>query len=114
MCKSAFVTPRRDVGRFMGSLIASVVKARAAGDAGAGKPSRAYLRLCKFRRRAAPHCMVVNLVRSGRKQPQLFSASAGGTARHPHFTGVFRYSRNTPDTRVLRVSRSTRQLRTFL
>jgi lipid A 3-O-deacylase len=34
-------------------------------------------------RRAAPHCMVVNLVRSGRKQPQLFSASAGGTARHP-------------------------------
>src|SRR5690242_5729380 len=26
--------------------------------------------------------MVVNLVRSGRKQPQLFSASAGGTARH--------------------------------
>src|SRR5690242_6151728 len=29
--------------------------------------------------------MVVNLVRSGRKQPQLFSASAGGTARHPLF-----------------------------
>ena len=28
--------------------------------------------------------MVVNLVRSGRKQPQLFSASAGGTARHPN------------------------------
>jgi lipid A 3-O-deacylase len=27
--------------------------------------------------------MVVNLVRSGRKQPQLFSASAGGQARHP-------------------------------
>ena len=27
--------------------------------------------------RASPHCMVVNLVRSGRKQPQLFSASAG-------------------------------------
>jgi hypothetical protein len=26
--------------------------------------------------------MVVNLVRSGRKQPQLFSASAGGKARH--------------------------------
>src|SRR5439155_20550024 len=35
-------------------------------------------------RRVAPHCMVVNLVRSGRKQPQLLSASAGGTARHPH------------------------------
>src|SRR5215207_1026075 len=35
-------------------------------------------------RRAAPHCMVVNLVRSGRKQPQLFSASAGGSARHPY------------------------------
>ena len=34
-------------------------------------------------RRVAPHCMVVNLVRSGRKQPQRFSASAGGTARHP-------------------------------
>jgi fumarate hydratase, class I len=28
--------------------------------------------------RASPHCMVVNLVRSGRKQPKLFSASAGG------------------------------------
>ncbi len=27
--------------------------------------------------RASPHCMVVKLVRSGRKQPQLFSASAG-------------------------------------
>jgi lipid A 3-O-deacylase len=27
--------------------------------------------------------MVVNLVRSGRKQPQLFSASAGGQARRP-------------------------------
>jgi len=27
----------------------------------------------------------VNLVRSGRKQPQLFSASAGGKARHPRF-----------------------------
>ena len=34
------------------------------------------------RRRASPHCMVVNLVRSGRKQPQLFFASAGGKARH--------------------------------
>src|SRR5687767_8449377 len=33
-------------------------------------------------RRASPHCMVVNLVRSGRKQPQLFFASAGGKARH--------------------------------
>ena len=31
--------------------------------------------------------MVVNLVRSGRKQPQLFSASAGGTARHPPSSG---------------------------
>src|SRR5688500_10799849 len=38
-------------------------------------------------RRASPHCMVVNLVRSGRKQPQLFSASAGGKARH-HLTAV--------------------------
>src|SRR3954468_16524543 len=36
-----------------------------------------------FQWRASPHCMVVNLVRSGRKQPQLFSASAGGPARHP-------------------------------
>ena len=34
-------------------------------------------------RRAAPHGMVVNLVRSGRKQPQRFSASAGGSARLP-------------------------------
>ena len=33
--------------------------------------------------RASPHCMVVNLVRSGRKQPQLFFASAGGRARLP-------------------------------
>ncbi len=33
--------------------------------------------------RASPHCKVVNLVRSGRKQPQLFSASAGVQARHP-------------------------------
>ena len=36
-------------------------------------------------RRVAPHCMVVNLVRSGRKQPKRFSASAGGTARHLFF-----------------------------
>ena len=36
-------------------------------------------------RRVAPHCSVVNLVRSGRKQPQRFTASAGGTARHPCF-----------------------------
>ena len=34
-------------------------------------------------RRVAPHCRVVNLVRSGRKQPQRLTASAGGTARHP-------------------------------
>ena len=33
-------------------------------------------------RRVAPHCMVVNLVRSGRKQPQRIHASAGITARH--------------------------------
>ena len=33
-------------------------------------------------RRVAPHCRVVNLVRSGRKQPQRLTASAGGTARH--------------------------------
>ena len=31
--------------------------------------------------RVSPHCRVVNLVRSGRKQPQLHSASAGGKAR---------------------------------
>ena len=37
---------------------------------------------CADQRRVAPHCMVVNLVRSGRKQPKRFSASAGGTARH--------------------------------
>ena len=34
-------------------------------------------------RRAAPHRDVVNLVRSGRKQPQPLSASAGGPARLP-------------------------------
>src|SRR6267142_6770301 len=33
-------------------------------------------------RRASPHCSLVNLVRSGRKQPQLIAASAGGKARH--------------------------------
>jgi hypothetical protein len=33
-------------------------------------------------RRAPPHCGVVNLVRSGRKQPQLLTASAGDKARH--------------------------------
>jgi len=31
--------------------------------------------------RVSPHCKVVNLVRSGRKQPQLFIVSAGGKAR---------------------------------
>jgi hypothetical protein len=31
--------------------------------------------------RVSPHCRVVNLVRSGRKQPQLLTASAGGMAR---------------------------------
>ena len=36
-----------------------------------------------YLRRASPHCMLVNLVRSGRKQPQLFCASAGGKARLP-------------------------------
>ena len=29
---------------------------------------------------------MVNLVRSGRKQPQLFTAGAGGKARHPPHT----------------------------
>ena len=33
-------------------------------------------------RRVSPHRRVVNLVRSGRKQPQLLYASAGGKARH--------------------------------
>jgi len=37
----------------------------------------------RFQWRASPHCKVVNLVRSGRKQPQLFLASAGVQARHP-------------------------------
>ena len=52
------------------------------------KPRHWHLRsvpciLTDVLRRASPHCMVVNLVRSGRKQPQLFTASAGGKARHP-------------------------------
>ena len=34
------------------------------------------------RRRASPHCSLVNLVRSGRKQPQPAPAGAGGQARH--------------------------------
>ena len=34
------------------------------------------------KRRASPHCSLVNLVRSGRKQPQPVAASAGGQARH--------------------------------
>ena len=37
---------------------------------------------CNGQRRAPPHCGVVNLVRSGRKQPQLLTASAGDKARH--------------------------------
>jgi len=41
-------------------------------------------------RRVAPHCGVVNLVRSGRKQPQRFTASAGGTARHPLLCSPYR------------------------
>jgi hypothetical protein len=45
--------------------------------------SNPNLRNHKFQWRASPHCMVVNLVRSGRKQPQLFFASAGVRARHP-------------------------------
>src|SRR5690348_11278207 len=50
-------------------------------------PAYGWPQTCGMRtihqRRASPHCMVVNLVRSGRKQPQLFFASAGGKARHP-------------------------------
>ena len=45
----------------------------------------AIMRVCAVRpdqRRVAPHCRVVNLVRSGRKQPQRTPASAGITARH--------------------------------
>ncbi len=45
--------------------------------------------------------MVVNLVRSGRKQPQLFSASAGGPARHP---STVRLSRRACGSRVARVA----------
>ena len=36
-------------------------------------------------RRVSPHRRVVNLVRSGRKQPQLLYVSAGGKARHLSF-----------------------------
>ena len=36
-------------------------------------------------RRVSPHRRVVNLVRSGRKQPQLLYVSAGGKARHLPF-----------------------------
>ena len=32
---------------------------------------------------ASPYCMAVNLVRSGRKQPQLFFCKCRGQARHP-------------------------------
>jgi len=39
--------------------------------------------------RASPHCRVVNLVRSGRKQPQLLTASAGGKARLLSSRAVF-------------------------
>ena len=49
-----------------------------------GTASRLAPRASQFQWRASPHCRVVNLVRSGRKQPQLFSASAGGKARHPY------------------------------
>src|SRR5689334_8235284 len=62
----------------------STKPAHCKGAGGDVSPTQAYLRFSEFeQRRAAPHCMVVNLVRSGRKQPQLFSASAGGPARLP-------------------------------
>ena len=38
--------------------------------------------------RVSPHCTMVNLVRSGRKQPQPIGASAGGKARLLMFEGV--------------------------
>ena len=38
--------------------------------------------------RVSPHCNLVNLVRSGRKQPQPIVASAGGKARLLFFEGV--------------------------
>src|SRR6185503_4450844 len=41
--------------------------------------------------RASPHCMVVNLVRSGRKQPKLYFASAGGKARLPILRAIGRH-----------------------
>src|SRR5712671_261919 len=56
-------------------------------------PSHALLQACEFlttnvvslrhngSRRASPHRSLVNLVRSGRKQPQPVPASAGGQAR---------------------------------
>ena len=67
-----------------GSANARVCKG-AAARAGAMIAAQAYM--LRSLRRASPHCMVVNLVRSGRKQPQLFSASAGGQARHPFIVG---------------------------
>src|SRR5438552_11746877 len=44
---------------------------------------RLFPRAVERLRRATPHCSLVNLVRSGREQPQLVVASAGGKARHP-------------------------------
>jgi len=44
--------------------------------------------LAGFLWRAPPHCTVVNLVRSGRKQPKLFSASAGDQARLPFYFAI--------------------------
>lgn len=44
-------------------------------------PSAVVLNILLMNWRVSPHCKVVNLVRSGRKQPQLFIVSAGGKAR---------------------------------
>jgi hypothetical protein len=47
----------------------------------AGMSSAAVFNILLKNWRVSPHCRVVNLVRSGRKQPQLLTVSAGGKAR---------------------------------
>ena len=80
--KPGFRFPRHAGGRSMRFGACGGVEASSPGGAMNGYNAGSR-KLRPDQRRVAPHCKVVNLVRSGRKQPQRFSASAGGTARHP-------------------------------
>ena len=80
--KTPFSASPRHPDRFSGGPEAAANVSAASSPGGAMSGYTAGSRkLRPDQRRVAPHCKVVNLVRSGRKQPQRFTASAGGTAR---------------------------------